>query len=176
MRFDVATVAPQPWKNGGGTTRELATVSDPAGLLWRVSLADIAKDGPFSAFPGLARIHTIIEGQGLTLHGQSDVLEARPLRPLAFDGGLALSARLVAGPCRALNLIYDPVRLAAEAEVVVGAFAGEAGDVVFAIKGGMRLGGEVFASGQGMRLDGDTPGETGGVVLVLRLRERPAAR
>ncbi len=176
MRFDVATVAPQPWKNGGGTTRELATLADAAGLLWRVSLADIAKDGPFSAFPGLARSHTIIEGQGLSLHGESEVLEARPLRPLVFDGGLALSARLVAGPCRALNLIYDPARLAAEAEVVVGAFTAEAGDVVFAIKGGMRLGEEAFASGQGMQVEGTTPGETGGAVLVLRLRERPAAR
>ena len=43
-----------PWKNGAGRTTEIAV--HPAGaaldaFAWRVSIADIERDGPFSRFP-----------------------------------------------------------------------------------------------------------------------------
>ncbi|UUZ58495.1 HutD family protein [Nocardioides sp. B-3] len=49
-----SAVAPQPWANGGGTTRELLVADDGAR---RISLADIEQDGPFSSFPGRATAH-----------------------------------------------------------------------------------------------------------------------
>ncbi|WP_329561868.1 HutD/Ves family protein [Kitasatospora sp. NBC_01266] len=92
-----------PWRNGGGYTREVA--ADPGGA-WRVSLAEVAADGPFSLFPGLARILTVVEGPGLELTvGDREPVIVPPQRPFAFPGGLPTSARLLGSPVTALNLM-----------------------------------------------------------------------
>lgn len=98
-------VAPQPWANGGGTTRELLVADDGA---WRVSLADVATEGPFSSFPGRRRLLTVVEGTVLELlvDGVSHVVE--PQRPFAFSGDDEVVARLPEGPVRALNVVADP--------------------------------------------------------------------
>ena len=57
-----------PWKNGGGVTHEIAKSEEDGAWLWRLSIAEVATDGPFSAFLGLSRILTVIEGEGLQLH------------------------------------------------------------------------------------------------------------
>ena len=49
-----------PWRNGGGVTTEIAIAPDGAGLvgerfLYRVSIADVMSDGPFSRFEGYDR-------------------------------------------------------------------------------------------------------------------------
>lgn len=58
------------WKNGGGVTREIAVFPEGAGMddfVWRASLAEVAADGPFSAFPGIDRTITLAEGAGMDL-------------------------------------------------------------------------------------------------------------
>ena len=70
----------QPWKNGGGITHEIAREDRDGALLWRLSIAEVASDGPFSAFTGLSRILTVIEGAGLHLHTPEGRLDALPLR------------------------------------------------------------------------------------------------
>lgn len=119
MRFSLGSIVPQPWKNGGGSTRELVAQSDQNGRpLWRVSLAEIDRDGAFSTFPGLARIHCIVAGAGLVLLGADSLrMEAKPQIPLMFDGSLELQAQLRGGPCRAFNLIYDPAAFQAEMQI-----------------------------------------------------------
>ena len=64
-----ASLRPTPWKNGGGVTTELAMSPPGAGLDnfdWRVSLASIAEDGPFSQFPGVDRTLVMVAGDGYT--------------------------------------------------------------------------------------------------------------
>lgn len=100
------SVPPQPWKNGGGQTRELFVW--PAGESWkvRVSLADIEGDGAFSAFPGATRWFAVVEGAGVILtlpEGERRVLPGDA--PLRFDGACAPMCRLVDGPTRDLNLM-----------------------------------------------------------------------
>ncbi len=52
IRF--ADLKPQPWRNGGGVTRELASHSPKEGERdWRVSIADVTKAGEYYAFPGM---------------------------------------------------------------------------------------------------------------------------
>jgi environmental stress-induced protein Ves len=98
-----------PWKNGGGVTRELAVFPPGAAMdafEWRISLAEIAADGAFSTFPGVDRVLTVIEGQGLMLDVDGRLLAldaASP--PLAFAGDAEVSARLTDGPIRDLNLM-----------------------------------------------------------------------
>lgn len=100
----VDEVAPQPWANGGGVTLEMLRADDGA---WRVSLADIDRDGPFSSFPGRRRLLTVVDGTVLRLvvDGVEQVVE--PRRPFAFDGGAEVVASLPEGPVRVLNVIAD---------------------------------------------------------------------
>jgi environmental stress-induced protein Ves len=84
-----------PWKNGGGVTREIFRSDDPAGLLWRASLAEVNKSGPFSLFPGCNRIIVVVEGGPMLL----DFEDGEQLRielgsPHEFSGDRALTGRL----------------------------------------------------------------------------------
>lgn len=100
------SVAPQPWRNGGGRTREL--LAWPSREAWRarVSLADIEADGPFSTFPGVTRWFAVVAGAGVVLtFRDGDRSLARGDAPLAFDGADAPMCRLVDGPTRDLNLM-----------------------------------------------------------------------
>jgi environmental stress-induced protein Ves len=97
-----------PWKNGGGVTHEIARHEAKNSWVWRLSIAEVACDGPFSRFDGLSRILTVIEGAGVDLYTPEGMMQARPLVPIHFSGALAIESRLVDGPVRDLNVIYDP--------------------------------------------------------------------
>ena len=91
-RFDRTSLIATPWKNGGGVTREIVCQPPGAGMDsfdWRVSIAHIASDGPFSAFAGVDRVITLLEGAGVRLRstdGAFDHTLNTPLRPFAFAG------------------------------------------------------------------------------------------
>ena len=55
----------QPWKNGGGTTTELAIQSRGEDWSWRLSLADVDTSGPFSDFVGYRRTILLVSGRGM---------------------------------------------------------------------------------------------------------------
>lgn len=110
----------QAWKNGGGITHEIARADDRGALLWRLSIAEVAADGPFSAFPGLSRILTVIDGAGIHLDTPATRLDALPLAPLAFSGDLPVHSRLIAGPIRDFNVIYDGAKLMASVTPISG--------------------------------------------------------
>jgi environmental stress-induced protein Ves len=107
----------QPWKNGGGTTTEIAV--DPLGVgvgepfLWRLSLAKVEGSGPFSAFPGYDRTIMLVSGDGMVLSfaGHGTATLSRPFQPVFFDGGWATSSRLIGGASEDFNVITDQARL-----------------------------------------------------------------
>ncbi|WP_040477659.1 HutD/Ves family protein [Longispora albida] len=106
-----------PWKNGGGVTREVASGPDGTGLDdfgWRVSLADVAASGPFSAFPGIDRVITVVDGPGmaLTVDGVRTVISER-YQPFAFPGEAVTGCELLGGPLVDFNVMtrrgqYEP--------------------------------------------------------------------
>lgn len=98
-------VAPQPWPNGGGTTRVLLRAADGS---WRISLAEIVSDGPFSVFGGQRRLLTVVDGPVLTLDVDGEAHVVEPQRPFAFPGDAEVVASVPEGPVRALNVITDP--------------------------------------------------------------------
>src|SRR4051812_2958521 len=58
------------WKNGGGWTTELAVSPDAAdsgAFDWRISIAEIGSDGPFSTFPEYDRQIALLDGIGMEL-------------------------------------------------------------------------------------------------------------
>lgn len=96
-----AALAPVPWKNGGGSTTEIAIGPPDSGFEdfdWRVSLATIEKDGAFSLFPGVDRTLALVEGHGMTLDIDGEptlVTDADPV--VAFDGSSKVEAKLNRG-------------------------------------------------------------------------------
>lgn len=82
----------QTWKNGKGMTVELARAEDAGMLQWRLSMATVAEDGPFSIFPGIERNLTVISGPGFRLVGAGLSLDCRPMVPVAFPGDVTLAA------------------------------------------------------------------------------------
>jgi uncharacterized protein len=103
---DATAVTPQPWRNGGGQTRELLAWPAKGDWKLRISRADIQSDGPFSVFAQVWRWTSVVQGEGLVL---SFAEGERALRcgdaPLGFDGGQAPGCRLLGGPVQDLNLM-----------------------------------------------------------------------
>lgn len=97
-----------PWKNGGGVTCEVAV--QPAGASfddfeWRISMAVVDSDGPFSSFEGVDRILAVLRGRlQLRLPGQTLELSAESA-PAMFPGDAAVEASVLAGPVLDVNLM-----------------------------------------------------------------------
>ena len=79
-----------PWKNGGGTTREIAAGKIDEKTAWRLSRADVDQDSTFSEFSGLTRILTVVSGGGMVLKHAGCMLVADLWRPVQFDGSLKI--------------------------------------------------------------------------------------
>ena len=111
-----------PWKNGGGRTTEIAAFPPGATLdtfLWRVSLANVACDGPFSPFPGIDRAIVLLDGAGMRLRGgPRDVELTTPFVPHDFSGDEGIDCRLVAGPVRDFNAMFRRGRACGSVTVV----------------------------------------------------------
>jgi environmental stress-induced protein Ves len=110
-RFTLAALTPAPWKNGGGVTREIAAMPAGAGMAefdWRISVADIAADGPFSAFPGIDRQIVLLDGAGVRLRADDGSFDHRldaVGEPFAFAGETGVHACLLDGATRDFNVM-----------------------------------------------------------------------
>ncbi len=98
------------WKNGGGETAEIAVF--PAGATvgdfgWRVSMATVASDGPFSLFAGVDRTLSVLEGEGIVLdiEGRAALTLTPASEPLRFAADARTDARLVDGTIVDLNVM-----------------------------------------------------------------------
>lgn len=144
-----------PWKNGGGTTTEIFKATDAEGRMhWRLSIADVASDGPFSEFPGIDRWIMMVEGKGmeLAISGLGTRRIEKAFEPLAFSGDAKTDCKLIDGPIRDFNLMVDR-RLARGDLQVLGLSAGETRSLDSAIAalhvldGAVELQGDLLATG-----------------------------
>lgn len=115
-----------PWRNGGGTTTEILVEPEAGDLvaprfLYRVSIADVASDGPFSRFAGYDRHIMLVGGTGMTLDAGTNgrIALSTPFEPQAFSGDWDVTGTLVDGPVRDFNLIVDRARASATLESLV---------------------------------------------------------
>lgn len=96
------------WKNGAGWTREIVRTPETGDWDWRLSIAEIEQDGPFSVFPGIDRELVLIRGNGLRLRFSDG--EVRELQPpharLRFAGERAARSELLDGPTHDFNLMW----------------------------------------------------------------------
>lgn len=178
-----------PWRNGGGTTTELARhPADGDAFEWRLSVAEVAADGPFSRFDGIDRILVLLTGDGMDLRvGEGDAAYDVALRPpydrLRFAGEVPVVATLPGGPTTDLNLMWRRDRWDAEVDWLeapcrVDAPA-EPGSrlVVFVADGEARLpAGEVLLRGDAVERDGSLLLAGDGTLLAFTLRPVGADR
>ena len=99
-----------PWKNGGGTATEIAVFPEGAPLSdfdWRISMAHVGADGPFSSFPGIDRTLSVLTGNGIRLafsDGEVVMLE-RTSGPHFFAADRAVDGMLIDGAIDDLNVM-----------------------------------------------------------------------
>jgi environmental stress-induced protein Ves len=162
-RFDIASLAATPWKNGGGVTREIVCSPAGAGMErfdWRVSIATIDRPGPFSAFDGVDRVIMLLGGAGVRLHSQDGRIDHRldvPHAPFAFDGGVALDGELLGGPSTDFNVMSRRGRLRADVRVLhePAEVAPAAHGLLLALGGAWRLNELDCQAGSGVWWDGE---------------------
>lgn len=122
--FDLAKIPPSPWKNGGGSTRELACWPPGAGMdsfEWRVSVATIAASGPFSAFAEVDRQIMLLDGDGVQLSTADNTLNhalVERWQPFAFSGDVAVDCQLQGGTSTDFNLMLRRGAWQGDVEVI----------------------------------------------------------
>ncbi len=120
-------VSPQPWRNGGGVTRELLAWPHAQDWIWRMSVAEVVRSGPFSRFEGVQRWFAVLSGAGVRLtidagspaSAQTHELSCNSA-PLCFDGALAVDCQLPGGETQDFNLMLRRDKAAAQMKRVSG--------------------------------------------------------
>ena len=109
-----------PWANGGGITYEvLRSPQGGADFDWRVSIAEVASDGPFSPYPGVDRVLILLHGaMVLEIDGVSH--EVSRFAPIEFAGESYVESRLSQGPTMDLNVMTRRGRATAQVELLTG--------------------------------------------------------
>jgi hypothetical protein len=114
-----------PWRNGGGSARDIAvhpvgaSMADPFG--WRVALAEIEHDGPFSHYePDVERIITLLDGAGFELEFEEapGISLSEPHMPARFRGHWQTSCRLKGGRCIVINILYDDRAYSSQTHII----------------------------------------------------------
>jgi environmental stress-induced protein Ves len=123
--LNASDVRRQPWKNGRGSTDELAIWPEGGALErgdfeWRISRARVDRSGPFSCFSGCDRLLTVIEGEGLVLvHGDAAARSRLHLfEPHRFPGEWPTVAELPAGGIVDLGVVFRRGRVEAAVQVL----------------------------------------------------------
>jgi hypothetical protein len=158
-------------------------------FVWRLSMAMVTADGPFSMFPGVDRTLTVLEGEGieLSMAGRDPVVLTLGTPPCAFRADILTSARLIGGPIRDLNLMsrrgvvhhelsvlhggLDEFDVPATGEALIFCASGQASVVIGAVADDLSEFDAVLCPSGHCRLD--VP--AGGKVFVIRLSRQTLA-
>ncbi len=150
-----------PWKNGGGTTVDIADDGD----IWRFGRTPIVSAGAFSDYSGHDRVQVLVAGRGLVLvtpDGEIDVRQ--PLRPVRFAGETPIVSRLEAGPVEVVNLIGRRSAVSVGLQVVHAGDAlqlGEGTHLIYCAQGAAALtvdgAARRLAADHGLQIEGAGP-------------------
>lgn len=178
--FDMQTLPVSRWRNGGGETREIISFPPSAeAFSWRISIATIAQDGDFSLFPGIDRVITLLDGDGVELNarGKYQQLLLRN-QPFVFAGEDEISLRLIGGVSSDFNVMTRRETHQAAVRVVNESIspAAETAGVAYVLAGEWVLGDRRLQQGQGVwwPQNGEplAPGSADAELLFTEIRQR----
>jgi environmental stress-induced protein Ves len=188
-RFRIDALPAVPWKNGGGTTRQIACWPPAAGLddfEWRVSMAAVAASGPFSRFPGVDRHILLLSGDGMRLRADDGSFDHRldkPCVPFAFPGDVAVQSDMLGGVSHDFNVMVRRGRYRAQVRVLDdGCDIDAAHGLLKVVAGTWRVNDETLGAGTGLwwveeplvrRLVATTPGARIIAVCLARASTMP---
>ena len=107
-----------PWANGRGTSYEIASDRNESGeWAWRLAMAPVNEDGPFSRIECVNRSLAVVEGAGMQLSVDRKKLQCLPMQVVRFRGDAITEATLLDGPILDINLMVR--RKEAEGEMAI---------------------------------------------------------
>ncbi|WP_181322007.1 HutD/Ves family protein [Trinickia symbiotica] len=129
----LASLPPEPWRNGGGVTRTLAASGDA----WRVSIAEVERDGPYSRFAGMTRVSFVLRGAGVVLREGALEVSLAPNEAVEYTGNAAWEARLAGGAVTVLNVMSTQQKYRVAVRALSAPASVAAGDIalVLALEG-----------------------------------------
>ena len=107
-----------PWPNGSGITYEVTRTPETGDFDWRISLADIDNDGPFSVLANVDRWIVLMEGGHMVLTDGEQTHRIDEHVPFSFPGEIAYDCTLPEGPARDLNVMTRRGRFVADVQVL----------------------------------------------------------
>lgn len=137
--LDPSALTNVPWKNGAGTTVEIA--SDPLDFdrpMWRFSIANLTTTPTrFSSFSGMNRVFTIVGDAGVRLAFPTRSLDVGRWNPVTFSGDEEPVCTAEA-ETRALNVVVDGARATAAVsahDLATTSFTTDAGSITLILVG-----------------------------------------
>ncbi len=157
-----------PWANGLGITADVVLSPPPPDeWTWRLSIADVTDDVPFSIMAGIDRHIVVAQGVGMALRidGRPEVRMDRATPPLPFDGDATTTCRLLDGPIADLNLMVRRSEATGSLRVVRlrdgDVFTAAFDDVaIVVLDGEVNVAGSVLSTFDALHFDGASPAAT----------------
>ena len=110
QQIKLQEVPPSPWKNGGGTTQALVCWPNSTEWIFRMSVARIDSDGPFSEFKGVSRWFAVLQGEGVALQFPEKRVVLGAKDPvIQFSGNAPCHCCLTNGPTLDFNLMVQGI-------------------------------------------------------------------
>ena len=107
-----------PWPNGAGITYEIVRAPESGDFDWRISLADIDNDCPFSVMPGVDRGIVLMEGGHMVLANSDESIRVDELVVFNYPGEVAFNCTLPSGPAKDLNIMTRRNKFSSKTEVL----------------------------------------------------------
>ena len=129
-----------PWANGRGTSYEIASDRNEAEeWTWRLAMATVNEDGPFSRIECVNRFLAVVEGAGMLLSVDRKRLQCLPMQVVRFRGDAITDATLTDGPITDINLMIR--RKESDGEMVIVPVAGllHGATIVVAVDGSAQV-------------------------------------
>jgi environmental stress-induced protein Ves len=165
-----------PWANGRGTSYEIVSDRNESDeWTWRLAMAPVNEDGPFSRIECVNRFLAVIQGNGMLLSVDRKKVQCRPMQVVRFRGDAITDAMLTDGPITDINLMIR--RKEADGEMTIVAEAGQlrGASIVVAIGGSAQVQCgdstiELEPHDSMLECDGETVSLVSGTVCVVAVK------
>ena len=129
-----------PWANGRGTSYEIASDRTEAGeWTWRLAMAPVNEDGPFSRMECVNRSLAVVDGAGMLLSVDRKKLQCLPMQVVRFRGDAITEATLTDGPIMDINLMVRRKEADGEMAIVSNAGLLNGASIVVALGGSAQV-------------------------------------
>jgi environmental stress-induced protein Ves len=129
-----------PWANGRGTSYEIASDRNEAGeWAWRLAMAPVNEDGPFSRIECVNRSLAVVEGAGMLLSVDRKKLPCLPMQVVQFRGDAITEATLTDGPIMDINLMVRRKEAEGEMAIITNAGLLNGASIVVAVGGSAQV-------------------------------------